>query len=85
MDGYVSKPVDQSELRAEIARLMARAASTGTPETKDSGPAMDGSRGKMTGAVPPFALPAAAHDSQENLNSLFSTMDVPRKAAARTR
>ena len=85
MDGYVPKPVEQRELLAEIARLIARAAPAGTLEAKDSGPAMDGPRGKMTGAVPPFALPAAAHGSRENPNSLFSTMDVPRKAAARTR
>ena len=69
MDVYVSKPIEQRDLLAGIARRIARATV----------------RGKKTGAVPPFAFPAAAHGSRENLNTLFSTMDVPRKAAARTR
>ena len=85
MNGYVAKPIDQRDLLAEIVRLIGRAKPAGTPEVEDAGPAMDAACRPDADAVPPSARAPAARVSQEDLNSLFSTMDVPRKAAVRTR
>ncbi len=84
MNGYVAKPIDQRDLLAEIARLIGGAKPAGTPEAEDAGPAMDAACRPDADAMPPSARAPAARVSQEDLNSLFSTMDVPRKAAVRT-
>ena len=85
MNGYVSKPIEQRDLLAEIARMSGRAAAPGTPASENARSANDAARGPgaRAGMSPPS--PSTPSVSEEDLNSLFSTMDVPRKAAARTR
>jgi signal transduction histidine kinase/DNA-binding response OmpR family regulator len=85
MSGYVSKPIEQRDLLAEIARLIGRAMPAGMPEAKNVDLASDAPRGKTpdTTLQPAFRDPARV--SEEDLNSLFSTMDVPRKAGVWTR
>ncbi len=85
MNGYVAKPIDQRDLLAEIVRLIGRAKPPVTPEVKDAPRAMDAPCAAELDAMRPPRRAAPAPVSEEDLNSLFSTMDVPRKAAIRIR